>query len=259
MCRLTAYLGEPLGLATCMFGGSHSLYRQSWEPRELLHGRVNADGWGVAWYGNEGPVRLARPEPVWYDPNLADVLSGMTSWAIMAALRNATIGLPIGPVAVPPLTHARWTFALNGFVPDFRRQYMRRLRQPLPDHLYGELAGVSDTETVFLLTIERLERGASPAEALGGVVEWVLSQVSDEHECQLTAILTDGKALAYVRASNRAEANSLYRIDGGRLAPGGTMLASEALDDHPGWAPVPLRVVGEVTQPQGPVVEIPLG
>ena len=44
MCRLAAYLGAPLSPARLVFDGSHSLYEQSWAPRELLSGTLNADG-----------------------------------------------------------------------------------------------------------------------------------------------------------------------------------------------------------------------
>src|SRR5690606_29322316 len=97
VCRLTAYLGEPVAASTLVFGGSHPLFRQSWAPRELLSGSVNADGYGVVWYaeaprvtgGNERsaspaaaagdadrnarsdrslrPARIAETRPIWRD------------------------------------------------------------------------------------------------------------------------------------------------------------------------------------------------
>jgi predicted glutamine amidotransferase len=124
---------------------------------------------------------------------------------------------------------------------------MRALRAGLPDHLYGSLVGVSDTETLFLLAVAALERGASPSEALGHLARLALERV-DEHadECQLTMLLSDDESLAVVRTSNRDRVNSLYRIDRGGLAPGGTLLASERLDDDDAWMPVPERVVVEI-------------
>ena len=53
MCRLTAYAGEPLTADALVFGGTHSLLEQSYDPRELLHGHVNADGYGVVWSGGD--------------------------------------------------------------------------------------------------------------------------------------------------------------------------------------------------------------
>jgi glutamine amidotransferase len=250
VCRLTAYVGDPLPLSTLVFGGTHSLHEQSWAPRELLSGRVNADGWGVGWYHDKGPGRLAAPEPVWHAQGLQRVLEGIHSPLGMAAVRNATSGLPVAPDSVPPLVLGRWTFILNGFVPGFRPRHMRSLRRFLPDHLYGLLEGVSDAETLFLLAVERLEGGASLGEALEHTVELTLREVEpDGEECQLTMVLADGDGLALVRASNRDRVNSLYRIDGGPLATGGTLVASERLDEAEGWTPVQERTVVEIRRP----------
>lgn len=214
----------------------------------MLDGSVNADGWGVVWYGTgEEPARLARPEPVWHASGLRTVLERISAPAAMAALRNATPGLPVGPDAVPPFVFGRWSFVLNGFVPTFRPRHMRSLRRVLPDHLYGRLAGVSDAETLFLLAVDALERGASPADALRRVTRVVLEEVGEAgEECQLTLVLADGKRLAVTRTSNRERVNSLYRLDGGRLAPGGTLVASEPLDDDPAWSALPSHRVVEI-------------
>lgn len=69
---------------------------------------------------------------------------------------------------------------------------------------------------------------------------------ASDQECQLTAVVTDGDSLAYVRTSNKERTNSLYRLDHGRLAPAGMLLASERLDKDPGWAPVPAHTVVEI-------------
>ena len=47
MCRHLAYLGTPRSLASLVVDPPHSLYEQSWAPREQRHGTVNVDGFGV--------------------------------------------------------------------------------------------------------------------------------------------------------------------------------------------------------------------
>jgi len=124
---------------------------------------------------------------------------------------------------------------------------MRSLRALLPDHLYGSLVGVSDTETLFLLAVDRLEGGASLSEALITVARIALDEVGEDgEECQLTMLLSDGEGLGVLRTSNRDRVNSLYRMDRGALAPGGTLLASERLDADERWVPVPEREVLEI-------------
>lgn len=241
MCRLTAYLGEPIPASTLLYGGSHSLLRQSWSPRALLRGSVNADGWGVSWWNDGRAVRLARAEPAWYDPDVRGVLDSVTLPCGVAALRNATEGLPVGAAAVPPLVRGRWAFVLNGYVPHFRSRHMRALREALSDELYAELAGSSDAETLFFLVLAALEAGAAPEAALERVVATVLGRVAEEggEECQLTLLLADGKRVVVALASNVERTNSLNVLEEGALAPRGVLVASEPLDEEPGWRPVP--------------------
>lgn len=238
MCRLVAYLGEPADPGVLVFGGAHSLYRQSWAPRELLSGSVNADGYGVVWYADAGPIRIAETRPIWYDPDLRSTLESVRSHAVVAALRNGTPGLPVERSALLPMTSAGWTFVLNGFVPDFRANHMRALRAALPDDLYGTLTGVSDSETLFLLAVAHLKAGATLREALERTAAAVVEHVGSA-EAQLTMMMTDGSRLAAVRTSNVADTNSLYSAAGSKLTPGGVVLASEPLTDSHEWTPVP--------------------
>ncbi|MGD2069420.1 MAG: class II glutamine amidotransferase [Gemmatimonadota bacterium] len=238
---MTAYLGAPIAASTLVYGGEHSLLRQSWAPRELLTGSVNADGWGVAWWRDGRAVRLARAEPAWYDPGVRAVLEGAPSGCGVAAIRNATPGIPVGPHAVAPFVRGPWAFVLNGWVPDFRQRHMRALRRGLPDELYGALTGSSDTETLFLLAVRAMDEGASPGEALQDVVRRALDGVEERGggECQLALLLADGREVAVALASNVERTHSLYVVEGGRLAPDGVLVASERLDDDGGWRRLP--------------------
>ncbi len=230
MCRLVAYVGAPTRVAPLVYGGGHSLFRQSWEPRELLSGSVNADGYGVVWYADGSPRRIAEVRPIWHDEELEDTLEALESTCVVAALRNGTPGLPVDRASLLPFTHRQWTFVLNGFVPDFRKRHMRALRASLPDHLYAELRGASDAETLFLLAVAALENGAKPVEALCAAAGAVSSRVGKD-EAQLAMLLADGRSISMVLTSTVARANSLYLGRRCGLAPGGTVLASEALDD----------------------------
>jgi glutamine amidotransferase len=214
MCRLVAYLGPPISPAHLVFAGEHSLYEQSWSPRELLSGSVNADGYGMVWYARGRPARIAEARPIWYDGDLAQTLAAIESTCVVAALRNATPGLPVERSGVSPLVLERWTFVLNGFVPEFRQRHMRALRSRLPDELYAELRGVSDSETLFLLAVAALRAGASLVEAL------------------------DGERIAAIRTSTVLLTNSLYVAKRPPFAPVGVVLASEPPETGAVWEPV---------------------
>jgi len=237
MCRLVAYVGQPISPAHLVFGGQHSLYEQSWSPRELLSGSVNADGYGVVWYADGRPARIAEARPIWYDADLAQTLAAISASCVVAALRNSTPGLPVDRPSLLPLVHDRWSFVLNGFVPEFRQRHMRALRGALPDDLYGELRGVSDAETLFLLAVAALRDGASMVEALGATVGEVRKRVG-RSEAQLNMVLCDGERLAAVRTGSVLMTNSLYVARRPPFAPEGVVLASEAPEAGAVWEAV---------------------
>ena len=199
---------------------------------------MNADGYGVVWYSGATPVRTGGARPIWQDEDLRALLEGVSSSTILAAVRNATPGIPIEG-GNQPLLHGRWSFILNGFVENFRASHMRALRSHLPDDLYGHLAGSSDSETLFLLAVAAVQTGASRLDALHRVREIVLKAVEAEnHAAQLTMVLADGEGISVINTGSEGTTNSLYLARGHPMAPGGALLASERLDDHPSWEPV---------------------
>lgn len=241
MCRLVAYAGPPLTVRDPVYHGSHSLYRQSWEPRELRSGSVNADGWGVLWWPSpEGPpLRLARAEPIWYDPEAETLLAGVTGGVIQATLRNATPGLPVDRASLLPLQLDGWGFSLNGWIPDFRPRHMRALRAPLTDRRYAQLTGVSDAETLFLRLLDLLDEGADPLEAMRDLLNEVEGRLEARAGAPLTLMLSSSDAVYTLHSAvGDAAANSLYLDTAPAWAPGGSLLASERLDERSGWTAV---------------------
>ena len=237
MCRLIAYVGEPISPAHLVFAGTHPLYEQSWAPSELLSGSINADGYGIAWYANDRPARIAEARPIWYDEELPNTLSAITSTCVVAALRNGTEGIPVDRASLLPLVYDRWAFVLNGFVPDFRLSHMRALRSALPDDLYAELRGASDSETLFLLSVAALREGASLTEALETTARTVRERVGEE-EAQLNMVLCDGERIAGLRSSTVLMTNSLYVAQRPPFAPNGVILVSEAPEVGAVWEAV---------------------
>lgn len=237
MCRLVAYAGPPISAARPLFAGSHSLLRQSWAPRELLSGSVNADGFGVVWFPDTGnPLRLARTEPAWYDPEIEPLLDAQRAGVCVAALRNATPGLPVERSGLLPMVRGAWAFSLNGWVDDFRGAHMRALREPLPDALYARLEGVSDAETLFLRVLAELETEAPPLVALERVAEAVSERLPPRVSSPLTMILSGagGHSVVHTNAGE-GPCNSLYLGRDTEALGAGTVLASEPLDAGAGW------------------------
>lgn len=249
MCRFVAYRGPETSLSPLVYGGTHPLVEQAWAPRELLSGHTNADGYGVVWYHEGEPVRLARAEPIWYDTDLQRLLETVRTTTAVASLRNATTGMPIGVGASAPLTLDRWSFTLNGYVRGFHRCFKRGFHRRIPDDLYARMRNGNDTETLFMLAIREIRDGADPAEALLRVVELVrdaLGSSKEEHAAQLNMVLSDGQVLAVSRTSSEEATNTLYLARSPERFPDGTVLASEALDPDPAWSPVEAQTVVRV-------------
>ena len=254
MCRLVAYLGgAETTLSSLVLEPEHSLLVQSYAPEEMMSGVVNADGFGVGWYApwsGEEPAVYRSGAPLWADRSFAGLAGKIRSSSVFAAVRSATPGLPAEESGVPPFASGRFAFMHNGAIDGFRHGPMRALRGSLGDESYAGLLGVTDSETVFAVALDRLAEGAGLGEALEETVRRVSKVCADlGRRATLNLALTDGRGLALVRHSTKGPGNSLYLLEDGGRYPGGIVVASERLDGDAGWRPVPdghlLTVDGE--------------
>ncbi|NUR26475.1 MAG: class II glutamine amidotransferase, partial [Catenulispora sp.] len=115
MCRHAAWLGAERALTALVDGPEHGLLRQSYAPRRQRHGMINADGFGIGWYAAE-PVRYRRAVPMWTDANLPGLARAARSTCLLAAVRSATVGMPVEETATAPFADGRWLLSHNGRV-----------------------------------------------------------------------------------------------------------------------------------------------
>ena len=105
MCRMTAYLGESeIQLSSLVLEPEHSLLVQSYAPKEMMSGVVNADGFGTGWYApevDEEPAVYRSVAPIWADRSFASIAPKVRSSTVFAAVRSATLGLPVEESGVP--------------------------------------------------------------------------------------------------------------------------------------------------------------
>ncbi|HVF00344.1 MAG TPA: ergothioneine biosynthesis protein EgtC [Rubrobacteraceae bacterium] len=265
MCRIVAYLGEQkMPLSSLILEPKHSLLVQSYAPEEMMSGVVNADGFGAGWYVPEvdgEPAVYRSNAPIWADRSFASIAPKASSATVLAAVRSATPGLPAEESGVPPFSSGHYLFAHNGAIKDFRKTAMRPLRDLLSDESYSGLLGVTDSETVFALLLDRL-RGAKArtgdAETLAEAAAETVRHVSDLCTrlgvyASLNIGVTDGRAMAFTRYSTEGPGNSLYLMEIGGASPNAVIIASERLDRDPGWQPAPDRSV-LVVGPEGATV-----
>ena len=247
MCRMVAYLGGPeLTLSSLVLEPEHSLLVQSYAPKEMMSGVVNADGFGVGWYvpwSGEEPAVYRSNAPMWSDRSFAGIAPKIRSGTIFAAVRSATPGLPVEESGVPPFSSGPFMFVHNGAIEGFRRTAMRVLRDSLSDESYASLLGTTDSETIFAWLLDRLRE--APGDLAGATAETV------RHVCTvcgklgiratLNLAVTDGAAMAFARYSTEGPGNSLYFIEDGEAFPDAVVVASERLDGDAGWREVPDR------------------
>ena len=116
MCRHLGYLGVPASVASLVLDRPHGLLVQSYAPRRQKHGLMNADGWGVGFFDGGVARRWRSAAPLWGDASFASVAPALESDCVVAAVRSATVGMPIEPSASAPFTDGRWLLSHNGVV-----------------------------------------------------------------------------------------------------------------------------------------------
>lgn len=245
MCRMLAWAGAPLAAGELLSAPPHSLLVQSYRPREMTSGVVNADGWGAALWLDDGrpePALYRSAAPIWADPNLGWMGERLRVRAAVAAVRSATPGISYELANVQPFARGALAFAHNGFVTGFRHGPQRALRQRLGKAAYEAIAGSSDSEAIFALVLDELDRGAPGLVAALRSALAVLGEVCREQDrtAVATVVLSDGVRIAGARWAQGLAPASLYagRFPGqARAQDTGFCMASEPLDPTPGAEP----------------------
>ncbi|CAJ1495029.1 ergothioneine biosynthesis protein EgtC [[Mycobacterium] burgundiense] len=220
MCRHLGWLGAPVSVHSLVLEPPNGLLVQSYAPRRQKHGLMNADGWGVGFYSPDlpagGPARWRSAAPLWGDASFASVAPALSSGCVVAAVRSATIGMPIESCASAPFSDGRWLLSHNGIVD----------RAVLP--------ASSATESVVdsaVLAAHLFARG------LDNLADTVAQVGADDPNARLNILAADGSRLL---ATTWGDTLSVLR------RPDGVVLASEPYDDHPDWTDVPDRHLVEV-------------
>ena len=105
---------------------------------------------------------------MWDDTAFTD--GNVESGAFVAAARLASPGASLEPTGNAPFRSDGWLFSLNGYVKDFREGVEGELRAALSPRRRDAIVGDADTEVVFALVLDRLDRGSAPAAALSAAV-----------------------------------------------------------------------------------------
>ena len=146
VCRILAYIGEPLSVQSLLFDTDNSLVRQSYSPR-MMNTFLNLAGFGMkAW----DPRSLRPDDPFTYrattlpsfDRNLRSISSKLAPTCLVAHVRGVTYSgeAVVADTNLHPFhfAGARVVLAHNGHLRQFAR-----MRYSLLEHVRPELARAS--------------------------------------------------------------------------------------------------------------------
>jgi glutamine amidotransferase len=217
MCRHLGWLGADVTVSSLVLDPPEGLRVQSYAPRRQKHGLLNADGWGVGFFDGQVPRRWRSAAPLWGDISFDSVAPALRSHCVVAAVRSATVGMPIEVSATAPFTDGRWLLSHNGVVD----------RTVLPP--------TSSAESVCDSAILAAAIFARGLDALGDtIVEFGMA----DPIARLNILAANGSRLL---ATAWGDTLSILRRDDG------VVLASEPYDDDSDWEDVPDRHLVEVT------------
>jgi gamma-glutamyl hercynylcysteine S-oxide hydrolase len=246
MCRHLAYLGTPVRLAELLLAPEHSLLRQSWAPKDMrAGGTVNADGFGIGWYTDISPepALLRRAVPMWTDTALPRLAAEVSAGAVLAAVRSATVGMPVVETAAAPFAWGPWLFSHNGVVRGWPSSVVP-LAGTLPVESLLTMDAPTDTALLWALLRHRLALDDKPADAVAALVAAVERAAPGS---RLNLLLTNGHTIV-----GTTWTHSLWVS----ATPSGVVVASEPYDQAPTWREVPDRHLVVATESTVDITEI---
>jgi glutamine amidotransferase len=185
MCRVVAYLGEPIRLDVLLFRSDSSLARQAYDPRSMRY--LNLAGSGFAAWD------AASPEPGMplvyrstllpsFDRNLLRLAPKLRGECVVAHIRGAdyfgTSNPMVETTSLHPFQHEgfRVVLAHNGGLARFAEMKFDLLAHVRPEFA-ASIEGATDSEWIYALLLSRLAtRGPEPAAAeIAAAVEETLA------------------------------------------------------------------------------------
>jgi ergothioneine biosynthesis protein EgtC len=234
MCRLLGYLGGPILLDSILYKPEHSLIVQSYQPREMTAGLLNADGFGVGWYHRNqdtDPFIYKNILPIWSDINLPSISRYVESGCAIAYVRSATSGQAVDLSNCQPFQSDRILFVHNGFIHNFRQTLYRPIRAQFSDRTYQLINGTTDSEHIFGLFINEFAATNLTLEAALQKALKTLAELAKIEQVEFSAniVITNGQQLVASRFASPKTPPSLYWLQDDPNFPKAVMIASEPL------------------------------
>jgi glutamine amidotransferase len=214
MCRVFAYLGDPLLLDGPLFEAEDSLIDQTVNAR--LMKRLNIGGFGVAAWNSESvepdrPFFYKTPNVPVFDRNLKALAEKVHASAVISHVRGVVYDPTeqVGPQNLHPFRFpgAQVVMAQNGDLYDFAHMKFELLKR-IPDEIARHVEGTTDTEWVYATVLSHLDDpwGKATADQLAdAVVETIktIRSVRDKlglrTQSPVNLVVSDGDSLVATR------------------------------------------------------------
>jgi len=225
---------------------------QSYQPRELETALLNADGFGMGWYGadeSQVPYIYRNILPMWNDTNLPELCRFIQSRSLLAYIRSATPGQPVDFNNCQPFRWQNLLLIHNGFIENFRETLYRPLRKRLCDTAYKSIQGMTDSEHICALLVHQLETqpGIDLAEAVDQTVAIIRHMaLAQETRAMMALIVSTGTRMVAALHDTQDKAPSFYSLENDLSYPNSFILASEPLNKS-AWNPFPKNTLISVT------------
>ena len=180
----------------------------------------------MGFFDGATPRRWRSASPLWGDASFASVAPALRSTCVVAAVRSATVGMPIEASACAPFSDGRWLLSHNGVVD----------RAVLPPSARAE-----STNDSALLAALIFDRG------LDALADTLAEVATADPNARLNILAADGSRLL---ATTWGDTLSVLRRDDG------VVLASEPYDDDPAWRDIPDRRLVTVDDSGGHLVPL---
>lgn len=239
MCRIAAYLGPRISLGKFLLEPCHSLYYQSWQPREMEDAKLNADGFGFAWLNSLSQMAsYTNTQPIWSDQNLTSLSDSLYSGYWLANVRSATINQQATPSNIHPFKSDQIVFTHNGYIENFNLAIRTKFHEILTPAIQSGIQGNTDSEYIFALLRQQLMKIPNIAEALPVMME-IFTDILAGGKALLNIIVGDGHRFCVMRHAINGNCPSLYFSTTEDDMPDAIAVASEAMTESGHWEVFP--------------------
>jgi gamma-glutamyl hercynylcysteine S-oxide hydrolase len=241
MCRIAAYFGPPIRLSELLNEPPHSLEHQSRNAREMADSSVAGDGWGIGWFpagDDRKPGMIKSILPLWSDENARTSARAIVSGSVVGHIRLASPSIETCFINTPlyPLGDHLWT--VNGELSPWPGPLSKALRDRLHPDDEAAIRGSTDGEMLGALWRTCLRR-STPQDTASALREalMIARDLAFDHggKIKINVIVAGADGFVATRYAELGEPNSLYYLAGQERWHGGSVVASEPLDDGPGW------------------------